>query len=324
MRGEIWLADVLRALEVAETDEARVKAARMLGFAPAAVAEHSAPPPGPSRSADDPFPRPFPDPAAGPGDEPHGTPDTPGEAPESEDVLAGLPLLRPVRGDQGPDEEAARRPPVEPLARPSGEYRPPPYEPLFVPRWTDAVIRALVARPVPEGPVDLDALIDALARCRPVTALPRLPVPTLRHGVQVLVDRGAGMQPFRRDQDELLRRVRAVVGPALVEVGYFSDAPQRGTGPGPRWTRTAYRPPQPGRRVLVLSDLGLGGPPGHQRRGTREEWTDFACLVRRAGCGAVALTPYARDRWANWMPRVLPLVGWDRTTRPGHVGTGRA
>ncbi|WP_030754594.1 hypothetical protein [Streptomyces griseus] len=318
MRGEIWLADVVRALEAADTDEQRREVVRMLGFAPSTVlADPVASPSETAPLPPEPFPLPAPGPAPAREDEPPAPSPAPaGDRDEPEDVLAELPLLRALRS--AGEGDAPPRRPVEPLARPTGERHPLPHEPLLVPRWTHAIVRALLSRPVPEGPVDIDVLITAMACRRPVTRLPRLPVPTLRYGVQVLVDRGAGMQPFRRDQDELLRRVRAVVGPQLVETGYFSDAPQRGTGPGPRWTRKPYRPPRAGRRVLVLSDLGLGGPPGH-RRGTREEWADFAGRVRQAGCGAVVLSPYPVHRWAEWMPRVLPLVCWDRTTRPGHI-----
>ncbi|MFI8257448.1 hypothetical protein [Streptomyces filamentosus] len=318
MRGEIWFADVLRALEAADTDEQRREVVRMLGFDPSSVL--AGPVPSPSGTASPPperFPLPSHDPAPPPEDELLAPPPAEGRD-EPDDVLTGLPLLRPLRS-AGEGDTVPRRP-VEPLARPTGERHPLPHEPLLVPRWTRAIVRALLSRPVPEGPVDIDGLITGMACRRPVTRLPRLPVPTLRYGVQVLVDRGAGMQPFRRDQDELLHRVRAVVGPQLVEVGYFSDVPQRGTGPGPRWARKDYRPPRAGRRVLVLSDLGLGGPPGHHR-GTREEWADFAGRVRQAGCGAVVLSPYPVHRWAEWMPRVLPLVCWDRTTRPGHIET---
>ncbi|MER5597103.1 hypothetical protein [Streptomyces sp. NPDC002265] len=240
----------------------------------------------------------------------------PQEQEQSADLLAELPLLLPVQSEP----TAALQEPPEPLARPTPARVPLPHLPLLVPQWTSAIIRALLSRQVCEGEVDIPALIATLAHGRPVTTLPRHPVPTLRHGVQVLIDRGAGMQLFRRDQDAILARVRAVVGSALVEVGYFSDAPQRGTGPGARWTRTTYRVPQKGRRILLLSDLGLGGPARHTRRGTREEWEKFALLVERAGCSAVALSPYPADRWAAWMPNTLPLVSWDRSSRPGRLG----
>ncbi|MFB7287805.1 hypothetical protein [Actinacidiphila glaucinigra] len=318
VRPGIWISDVVRALGAARTDSERAQVAQLLGFDLAAGAYDDAlPPPVQPPLPDVTFSQALEEPDLHSGDEPAAW-TAPEEWSEPTDVLAELPLLRPVQVEP----TGARQEPLEPLARPTSERVVLPHLPLLVPHWTSAIIRALLARQVCEGPVDIPVLIDTLAHGRPVTALPRQPVPTLRYGVQVLVDRGTGMQPFRRDQDELVARIRAVVGPALVEVGYFSDVPQRGTGPGARWTRTTYQPPKNGRRILLLSDLGLGGPAEHFHRGTREEWEDFVGLVRQAGSSAVALSPYPTIRWARWMPRLLPLISWDRTTRPSRVGEG--
>ncbi|KDN76875.1 hypothetical protein ABZ568_05085 [Streptomyces olindensis] len=311
MRSQIWVSDVVRALEVARTDEDRARVLGMLGFVPGAVPVTG----GPAAPFADPERPRTPVEAARRERRPEPAPEPPSRtAAEDEtrnvDETQELPLLRPVRVEPVP----APREPVQPLARPTAERAPLPHLPLFVPGWTSAILRAMVSRRVPEGAVDIPALIDTLAHGCPIGRLPRLPVPTMRYGVQVLVDRGPGMQPFRRDQNELLDRVRAVVGPSLVEVGYFSGTPQRGTGPGARWTRTAYVPPESGRPVLLLSDLGLGGPPEDPQRGSRPDWEHFVGLVTRAGCAVVALSPYPPGRWPRWMTNLLPLVSWDRTT----------
>ncbi|MEE1832487.1 hypothetical protein [Streptomyces sp. SP17KL33] len=313
MRSQIWVGDVVQALEVARTDDERARVLEMLGFVPALVLR---------RVTDD---APFAGPQGPRTPPPVGTRPPEREREPDQDVLPGfhddqeaptsggtveLPLLQPIRVEA----LHAPREPAEPLPRPTAERAPLPLLPLFVPGWTSAIVRAMVSRQVPEGAVDIASLIDTLAHGRPVHRLPRLPVPTMRYGVQILVDRSTGMQPFRRDQNELLEHFRAVVGPELVEVGYFSGVPQHGTGPGGRWTRTAYVPPEPGRPVLLLSDLGLGGPPEDPVRGTRKDWEHFVGLVTRAGCGVVALSPYPPRRWPRWMTRLLPLVSWDRTT----------
>ncbi|MGW3917102.1 hypothetical protein ACWEBX_37265 [Streptomyces sp. NPDC005070] len=309
MRPQIWLADVVRALEVARTESDRARVLEMLGLAGGMPEIDFTPPPVSPAVPEIPADAPREEPGAAPRAEPQPGTDAEDRG-EVGDVTAELPLLRPT-GTKG---MSPPREPVEPLARPTTERVPLPHLPLLVPGWTSAIVRAMLSRQVCEGPVDIPALIDTLARGRPVTRLPRRPVPTLRHGVQVLVDRSAGMQPFRRDQDQLIGQIRTVVGSGLVEVGYFSDLPQRGTGPGARWTRTAYTPPAPGRRVLLLSDLGLGGPPDDLQRATRADWEDFAALVTCAGCSVVALSPYPPERWPAWMTRLLPLVSWDRTT----------
>ncbi|WP_105971620.1 hypothetical protein [Streptomyces geranii] len=309
MRPQIWAADVVRALKVARTEREREQVLEMLGLAGGVPRTVDVPPPvrppAPERPAEavreEPDARPADERTPGPDDE---------DRNEAADVTAELPLLRPARVES----TGVPRDPVEPLARPTAERVPLPHLPLLVPRWTSAILRAMLSLQVREGPVDIPALIDTLAHGRPVARLPRRPVPTLRYGVQVLVDRGVGMQPFRRDQDQLVGQIRTVVGSGLVEVGYFSDLPQHGTGPGARWTRTAYTPPEAGRRILLLSDLGLGGPPDNPHRALRTDWEEFVGLVTRAGCSVVALSPYPPERWPGWMTRLLPLVSWDRTT----------
>jgi hypothetical protein len=323
MRPRIWIADAVRALEVARTEDERARVLEMLGLTGGVPrtdppvtppACPSVPEPSDEAGAEADADAAREKPGAAPDDDPPPGPDAEDRG-ESADRTAELPLLRPARVEA----TAAPRAPVEPLARPTPDRVPLPHLPLLVPRWTGAILRAMLSRQVCEGPVDIPALIDTLAHGRPVARLPRRPVPTLRYGVQVLVDRGAGMQPFRRDQDQLVGQIRTVVGTGLVEVGYFSDLPQRGTGPGARWTRTRYTPPERGRRILLLSDLGLGGPPDHPHRGTRADWEEFVGLVTRAGCGAVALSPYPPERWPAWMTRLLPLVTWDRTTTAGRT-----
>ncbi|WP_328678018.1 hypothetical protein [Streptomyces sp. NBC_00343] len=322
MRSRIWIGDAVRALETAQTPAEEVRVLELLGFAATALL---------SADATDLSSRP--ESTVGPESRPRGAEQQPPEQPLStpdvdrtpvatdqlpglEDALAELPLLRPVRVET----TAIPAVPLEPLARPGGKQPPLPYMPLFVPRWTGAILRTIASRRVDDGLVDVAALVDIIARGRPVARLPRLPVPTLRYGLQVLVDRGSGMQPFRRDQNHLVQEIRSVVGEALVEVGYFSDFPLRGTGPGPRWTRTSYRPPEPGRPVLLLSDLGIGGPHADPRRSTRAEWEEFVGLVSRAGCTVVALCPYPQQRRPHWLARLLPVIGWDRTTAAGRSG----
>ncbi|MFB6915955.1 tetratricopeptide repeat protein, partial [Streptomyces microflavus] len=165
-----------------------------------------------------------------------------------------------------------------------------------------------------DGLVDVPALTDLIARGRPVDRFPRLLAPTLRYGAQVLVDRGGGMQLFRRDQNTLVETIRAVVGEHLVDVGFFSDVPLRGTGPGARWTWTDYRPPEYGRHVLLLTDFGIGGPPGEPRWAVRGEWEEFATTVTQVGCDITALCPYPPERLPDWVSRLCRVIHWDRST----------
>lgn len=165
---------------------------------------------------------------------------------------------------------------------------------------------------VDEGPIDITALVEAVAHCKPVSVVPRRHVPTLRFGVQVLVDMGPGMQPFRRDQDEITRQIVRTVGWERVEVGYFAYSPLRGAGPGPGWTWRPYRPPSRRTPILLLSDLGIGGPRGDFRRSTYLEWRRFRRIAAENESGVVAFVVYPQDRWPAWLAAVTHPVVWDR------------
>lgn len=196
---------------------------------------------------------------------------------------------------------------------------PDPGHQLFAPRSSAAILHLALAQPAPDGPVEVPALIDRLARCRPVDTLPRRSTPTLRFGVDVLVDTGIGMELFDRDVRDLLRQVRRVAGAGQTAVTRFAYAPPRGAGSGPKATWGRYRPPHPRTRILILSDFGMGGPAIDYRRANADEWVDFAHQIRRHGCAAVALTPYPRRRWPDWLPALFPVVPWDRNVTVGQV-----
>lgn len=127
------------------------------------------------------------------------------------------------------------------------------------------------------------------------------------------------MKPFSRDLHDTVNHVKAIVGYEQTEVVFFDHCPVRGVGPGPRWTWGKYMPPAPGTRVLILSDLGLGGPGHDPRRSTRAEWECLVRILAYAQCTAVAFVPLPEKRWPSWAAKLLPLVPWDRQTTAGWV-----
>ncbi|PWI14567.1 hypothetical protein DI272_10670 [Streptomyces sp. Act143] len=314
----VWLGDVARAVAaLGRSDPETVRTVmELLGVEssagtaavrpPAAsddgLLAHIVPPATEFRERDDdlepPPPRPVPMPMAAPAP-------LPGEGPT---------LLTPV--------VRASRPPVAwtapALAPASRTTRPPLREPLLAPRSASAIVQAAVSRREPDGEVDIPGAVGRLAQGLPLGTLPRRPSPTLRFGVQVLVDRGTGMQPFHRDQDELVARIRRTVGQETTEVLYFEDAPLHGTGTAEQWPWHPYAPPAPGTRVLLLTDLGLGGPPRARQSG-RTDWERFFDRLAHSGCTPVVFLPYPRHRWPAWARDRVRMVPWDRRTTVGWV-----
>jgi hypothetical protein len=309
MPSEIWVGDLARALAALPPgrDTAADTVARLLGFARPSAETAPATPAG---QADGDAPAGFAsagqEPGAGGGAQEDGTPKSP-EPPRSD-----LPLLKPVARQAvegtGWGTESLPPPEIETVGTVHERI------PLLEPRSAAATFQTMIARKFPDGPLDVPAVVEMLARRQLPDRLPRQAWPTLRFGIEVLVDLGLPMRLFAGDQAQVVQQVRAIAGDQLTNVRYFSDVPARGAGTGPRWTWEEYEPPGPGTRVLVLSDFGLGAPLWYAHRGDADEWRSFTHLLRRQGCDAVALAPVPAGRWPGWLTALMPLICWDRTT----------
>jgi hypothetical protein len=307
--GDIWLADVARAFAALRpaTAEERRQIAGLLGVGPpAAPADEPVSPPAEGEQLTQ---------VTNAVDQPEPEADAPaGAAP-----TADLPLLTPVAREPVSAVGWGVRSLPRSAARPPGPV--PGREPLLAPRGAASILQAMIARSTEEGPLDVATIVDFLARRQTLERLPREVRPTLRFGVQVLVDMGLAMEPFAGDQAQVIAQVRDVAGPQRTSVRYFADAPARGAGPGAGRTWKRYEPPDPGTRVLILSDFGLGGPVPHPRRSQPDEWRSLIGELRRRDCDAVGLLPVPAGRWPAWLLALIPLICWDRTATAGRVSS---
>ncbi|MDX8028682.1 hypothetical protein SK803_00600 [Lentzea sp. BCCO 10_0856] len=301
MTTQVWLGDLLRA--IAAGAEPR-RAAEMLGLVPESAETAAAEPAAVVTGSEPAAPTPSPAPP-----EPVDTVDTTATA------LGEVPMLPELRREPAGVTDWA---PGPSLPLPGADQSPEP-TPLLAPRTTAAVLHALLATLTDDGEPDVEAISELWAQGKPMRILPRHPRPTLRFGVQVLVDVGEAMELFARDQHDLVTRIRAVAGVETTSVAYFADVPTRGTGPRGRRTWRDYTPPSRGTRVLLLSDFGIGGPVFHDRRGTPAEWREFITSVRRAGCSPVGLAPYPPSRRPAWLSDSMPVLLWDRGTTAGRA-----
>ncbi len=191
----------------------------------------------------------------------------------------------------------------------------PVLDPLFNPKTSRALISTAFATQRNEGAIDFATLFDQICALRPVTRLPRLPVSTLRFGIQLLLDRGQGTWPYYGDQELIRHEILGIVGRDRVETLYFSDSPLRGFGPGSRsrWQRP-YQPPAAGTPVVVVTDLGIGRRRNPRMGAREEEWLRFAEAVSDAECPLLALVPYAEPRWPIALRKAMYILSWDRGT----------
>ena len=315
-RAPLNAGDLLRAARALQVQDPAMlqRLARQLGLpAPPATA---APPPAPAATGRAVSPgRPQPTQPAPPT---RATPAQPGGTPGIDDTAAPGSLV-PAVLTALPDLAGAATAPawlspgMPQLAK--GPVAPPtPHDTLFSPPSSRAMGAALAAVRVADGDVDTDRLVAALADGQPLRHVPRLPVWTLRHGLQVLVDQGPAMQPWHADVDQLLGLLERLLGEAQLQVLGFDGEPLQGcrhpgTGETMRWPA-----PPPGAAVLLLSDLGITRLPGRPRPQAARHWQGFARAAAQAGAAVRVLVPQAPSRWPVGLPVPLRLLWWDRRT----------
>lgn len=204
-------------------------------------------------------------------------------------------------------------PAAEPLARTGMDDLAVMMEPapLFRAEWSTTLLSELLGIRVSTGPHDVERMVGLAARGQPLVEL-RHPRRTLSFGVQMLIDSAPGMTPFAQDCAMLRREVARVVG-AGVQVMRFVGCPARGVGPGSR-PRDRYQPPPPPTPVLLVTDLGLGGPEFGGDRAGVPEWLDFAELLGPERSRPLAVVPYPLGRVPPALRAALDVVEWDRTT----------
>lgn len=307
-RSQVFLADILTSLDAlrsAGPDERTV--VRVLGFDLREARER----PAPRRVASSarhaaPTLAPTPSPAEPPDRATHS------RAPRDNPPLDSM-IHREAGLDDGDDRGFLLG--IEPLPSPNaGEPARRRFEPLFVDRWTKAILGAAVATVEVRGEFDAARAVDTLAQGKPVTAVRRRVRTTTRRGAQVLLDMGAGMVPFADDRERLAAELTRVIGVNAIHVLRFEGTPMDMVETGADGTRRTYVPPPVGTPVVLVTDLGLGRPPHEIRRPSTLGWRAFCTTVQSAGCPLLALVPYPPDRVPPALRDDLGVVQWDRST----------
>jgi len=309
--SDIWLGDLLQAFHsLSPGDEStRATLARMAGFAWSPRLEKPAPPKPPAPVSLEMEKEPPTD----------IRPPTPPSQPSPPETLDGqeqdLPFIR-VANPEDTSTEWQRILPLETYQAGQGRI-PPPYQPVFRPEWSRTLSTTLAATELPIGPVDEERLVVAAASGHPITVIPRRLQWSLALGMQLLLDVGPAMEPFMTDLLQLSMLFRECVGPDHVQEARFIDCPGRGILKG--ITMEAYQPPDAGVPVVVVSDIGIGGPAMHVNRSRTDEWLDLARLLGARGSALLVLVPYPEEQFPGELHGGPVLVEWDRSTTAGTV-----
>jgi hypothetical protein len=227
--------------------------------------------------------------------------------PQTQTLPPSVRRLEPVRTLTRPT------PPQDPLSPSSGAAAPsapPTFEGLLTLRDGIELLRMAASVFVSADKLDVARITRQLAYAQPLTDLPRLRVPSLALGAQVLVDVGQSMQPFYEDQQDLVQRLQSNLR-SLAEIRYFADDPARGCGPSRRRsTWHEYAMPLPQVPVIALTDLGCGYP---RRPDALHAWLRLADQLRRRQSRLVVFAAVRLNRVPDELRRSADLVLWDRS-----------
>jgi hypothetical protein len=134
------------------------------------------------------------------------------------------------------------------------------------------------------------------------------------------------MQPFTEDRVMLRRDLSRVVGDGSLEVLHFLSSPRRVRREGAtgRW-RDYWSEfcPRYGACLLIVSDFGIGQPPGLSGRAGPAVWRAFADRIKWLGHDVVGFVPYEPARWPASLATAITLVPWDRNTGAARVRFAR-
>lgn len=189
-----------------------------------------------------------------------------------------------------------------------------PLQTLFIPKLTRAILASALSIYDNFGPINISEIVRLVSLNEPLREIPRLPWPTMVHGVQVLIDESKALEPFYKDQIHLSHAVRKIAGLDRTQTMGFICCPSRGVRYETFDDWSDYYPPSSRSTVLLMTDLGISRGPYIMNSAGVSEWLRFASIVRNAGCTLVAFVPYPKERWPKSLQCSMRIIQWDRAT----------
>lgn len=222
--------------------------------------------------------------------------------------LAPVPFWRPVEVTRSEAEEGD-----DPSRAPEAEQRmkgadlrssgpPPPTPPIVAEPRLRRRLDAELRTPRPSQAVDVDVLVDRVARGESVREIPRR-VGLTQARLVLILDPSPRLVPFWEDQLTLALALIHRLGARRIRRLPPPDA----TGGTDGAVDVAAD-----EIVLAVTDLGFYG-----REGDRERWLRFGRRLRAAGAELRALVPCPAWRWRGPGARLWRAIDWSSPEGPG-------
>ncbi len=240
-------------------------------------------------------------------------------APESKKKLK---LLEPISREpigfevlfEAQTEEIRSAVEIKPATLTANAARPR-FQPLFLDRWFQGIFSAILSTSVTSREIDFRKLERSIVQGDPFHQLPFKTKPSLIKGVHLLLDRSESMQPFWRDETELVARLRRLLGSALVKDSWFEYDSLRSAECGLIWHTPMPRQFREEAPVLLVTDFGSGLDSLAARSMEWEPWLPVLQLARSSRCRVFALIPSSPSFGPTSLDRFVDgSFVWDRET----------
>lgn len=184
------------------------------------------------------------------------------------------------------------------LSAPRIAMPPQPVPSLLAQGRQRALIRELLASDAPNGPVDVDAIIDSLSRGQLIVRIPRRRQRQMSERILLLLDTNSDMDPFASDQTGLVSAITHTVGLDRIRVRTFD-----------RHLRSVVMDPETMEEepVSVYKDWTLLILSGARHARAEATPPDAPAFVR----SALQLDPYWRASNRSEKPRADKVLPWD-------------
>ena len=172
----------------------------------------------------------------------------------------------------------------------------------------------LLAGPEPSRVLDVRRLERTVLRGVPLVAVPWRVRRSLRRGVELWVDTSESMEPYARDQAELVRGLRGVVGKAAVRVRCFELDPLAPATRQVHWDEgDEPRTMVAGTPVLIVSDFGISRAVARGRPASGQSLAPWTARARERGSRVMGLIPASESAWPATLSTLLTGFEWDRS-----------
>lgn len=197
-------------------------------------------------------------------------------------------------------------------------FEMPQYTPLLNQKWFQGIMSSMLSTQIQTRSIDFKLIEKSLSQFSPITEIPYLHRPTLNKGVQVLLDTSISMQPFWRDESELITSIYRLFNIHKTQVFEF----ELNLNPIPEliWDEGFSVRLQEEIPILLVTNFGATGSAGLN---TIRECRALVQLLEQAKmkkCPVSALIPAEKKHYPKDLSSFIPFAfPWDSETSPQKV-----